>query len=152
MMDDKEYAIASGMMLIGDDAGPESIAGIMGGAASGCSEETVNVFVESAFWDPIEIAHTGRKLKINSDARYRFERGVDPEFSPVGLDHAVRMILDNAGGEASEVVMAGAMPDLADQAARQTAGSHQLRRAKANPDADAAARADPAAHDCSLGI
>jgi phenylalanyl-tRNA synthetase beta chain len=110
-LDDKEYGLQPGMMLIGDDNGPESIAGIMGGAASGCSAETVNVFVESAFWDPIEIAHTGRKLKINSDARYRFERGVDPEFSPIGLDHAVRMIIDHAGGEASEMVVAGEIPD-----------------------------------------
>ncbi len=110
-LDDKEYALHSGMMLIADDEGPESIAGIMGGAATGCTDETVNVFVESAYWDPIEIAHTGRKLKINSDARYRFERGVDPEFTPVGLDHAVKMILDHAGGEASEPVVAGQMPD-----------------------------------------
>ncbi len=112
-LDDKEYGFAPGMMLISDDAGVESIAGIMGGAASGCSDETVNVFVESAYWDPVEIAHTGRKLKINSDARYRFERGVDPEFTPVGLDHATQMILDHAGGEASEVVAAGAIPDHA---------------------------------------
>ncbi len=112
-LDDKEYTLEAGMMAISDDAGVESIAGIMGGEPSGCSEETVNVFIESAFWDPIEIAHTGRKLKINSDARYRFERGVDPEFTPVGLEHATRMILDHAGGEASEVVMAGAMPDHA---------------------------------------
>lgn len=110
-LDDKEYTLEAGMMAISDDAGVESIAGIMGGEPSGCSEETVNVFVESAFWDPIEIAHTGRKLKINSDARYRFERGVDPEFTPVGLEHATRMILDHAGGEASEVVVAGAVPD-----------------------------------------
>ena len=110
-LDDKEYTFQEGMMIIGDDNGPESIAGVMGGLASGCTEDTVNVFVESAYWDPIEIAHTGRKLKINSDARYRFERGVDPDFTPVGLEHATRMIMDIAGGEASEVVVAGALPD-----------------------------------------
>ncbi len=110
-LDDKEYTLQPGMMAISDDNGVESIAGIMGGTPSGCSDDTVNVFLESAFWDPIEIAHTGRKLKINSDARYRFERGVDPEFTPVGLEHATRMILDHAGGEASEVVVAGAVPD-----------------------------------------
>ena len=110
-LDDKEYSFQPGMMVISDDNGPESIAGIMGGAHSGCSEGTVNVFLESAYWNPIEIAHTGRKLKINSDARYRFERGVDPEFTPVGLEHATRMILDHAGGEASEVMVAGTIPD-----------------------------------------
>ena len=110
-LDDKEYTFEAGMMAISDDAGVESIAGIMGGAPSGCSDDTVNVFLESAYWDPIEIAHAGRKLKINSDARYRFERGVDPEFTPVGLEHATRMILDHAGGEASEVVVAGSVPD-----------------------------------------
>ncbi len=112
-LDDKEYRFQPGMMIIGDDNGPESIAGIMGGAPSGVTEETVNVFLESAYWNPIETAHTGRKLKINSDARYRFERGVDPDWTPVGLDHATRMILDHAGGEASEVVTAGAVPDHA---------------------------------------
>ena len=110
-LDDKEYTFDAGMMVISDENGAESIAGIMGGAETGCTEETVNVFVESAYWDPITIAQAGRKLKINSDARYRFERGVDPAFTPVGLDHAVRMILDHAGGEASEMIVAGAVPD-----------------------------------------
>lgn len=111
-LDDKTYVLQPGMMAISDDEGPESIAGIMGGAATGCTDETVNVFVESAYWDPIQIAMTGRALKINSDARYRFERGVDPAFTPEGLEHAVRMIVDHAGGEASEVIMAGAVPDV----------------------------------------
>ncbi|MEM7489724.1 MAG: phenylalanine--tRNA ligase subunit beta, partial [Pseudomonadota bacterium] len=70
-----------------------------------------NVIVESAYWDPVQIALTGRALKINSDARYRFERGVDPAFTPDGLDHAVRMILDHAGGEPSTLHVAGAVPD-----------------------------------------
>jgi len=111
-LDDKTYSFQPGMMLISDDAGPESIAGIMGGAASGCSDETVNVFVESAYWDPVQIATTGRALKINSDARYRFERGIDPAFTLDGLEMAVRMIVDIAGGEASAVVVAGAVPDV----------------------------------------
>ncbi len=110
-LDDKEYTFQSGQMVISDDNGPESIAGIMGGAETGCTEETVNVFVESAYWDPIQIAYAGRALKINSDARYRFERGVDPAFTPEGLEHAVRMIVDHAGGEASEMIVAGAVPD-----------------------------------------
>ncbi|MFV2053912.1 phenylalanine--tRNA ligase subunit beta [Aliiroseovarius sp. YM-037] len=110
-LDDKEYMFEAGHMVISDDEGPESIAGIMGGLATGCTEDTVNVFVESAYWDPVQIAHTGRALKINSDARYRFERGVDPAFTPEGLEHAVRMIVDNAGGEASQLIQAGAVPD-----------------------------------------
>ncbi len=110
-LDDKEYTFQSGQMVISDDNGPESIAGIMGGAETGCTEETVNVFVESAYWDPIQIAYAGRALKINSDARYRFERGVDPAFTPEGLEYAVRMIVDHAGGEASQMIVAGAVPD-----------------------------------------
>uniref|UniRef100_UPI002FD9B415 phenylalanine--tRNA ligase subunit beta n=1 Tax=Yoonia sp. TaxID=2212373 RepID=UPI002FD9B415 len=112
-LDDKEYRLAAGQMVISDDNGPESIAGIMGGDHTGCTEATVNVFVESAYWDPVQIAYAGRALKINSDARYRFERGVDPAFTPEGLEHAVRMIVDHAGGEVSELIMAGAVPDTA---------------------------------------
>ena len=111
-LDDKEYTLQAGMMVISDDNGVESIAGVMGGADTGCDEKTVNVFVESAYWTPIQIAMTGRKLKINSDARYRFERGVDPVFTPVGCDLATQMILDIAGGEASEMIVAGAVPDV----------------------------------------
>ena len=111
-LDDNEYTMSEGMMVISDDTGVESIAGVMGGLDTGCDENTVNVFVESAYWTPIQIAMTGRKLKINSDARYRFERGVDPVFTPVGLDQAVQMILDIAGGEASEMIVAGAVPDV----------------------------------------
>ena len=111
-LDEKEYTLQAGQMVISDDNGPESIAGIMGGMDTGCTDETVNVFVESAFWDTVQIAYAGRALKINSDARYRFERGVDPAFTADGLEHAVRMIVDNAGGEASEVVVAGKVPDV----------------------------------------
>ncbi len=110
-LDDNDYALAPGMMVISDDDGPESIAGVMGGAHSGCTENTVNVFLESAYWDPITIAATGRKLKINSDAKYRFERGVDPEYTRSGLEAATQMVLDICGGEASEVVEAGAVTD-----------------------------------------
>ncbi|MDA0720730.1 MAG: phenylalanine--tRNA ligase subunit beta [Proteobacteria bacterium] len=110
-LDDKTYTLQDGQIAISDDHGVESIAGIMGGDATGCTDETVNVFVESAYWDPVQIAYTGRALKINSDARYRFERGIDPAFTPEGLEHAVRMIVDHAGGEASELIIAGAVPD-----------------------------------------
>lgn len=110
-LDEKEYTLDAGMMTISDANGPESIAGVMGGLDTGCTDETVNVFVESAYWDPIMTAITGRKLKINSDARYRFERGVDPAFTPDGVDLATKMILELCGGEASEVVIAGKVPD-----------------------------------------
>lgn len=112
-LDDKTYTLQAGQMVISDDNGPESIAGIMGGLDTGCTEDTVNVFVESAYWDPVQIAYTGRALKINSDARYRFERGVDPSFTLEGLERAVRMIVDTAGGEASDVIMAGKVPNTA---------------------------------------
>ena len=79
----------------------------MGGEASGCTEETTDVFVEAACWDHVHIAAAGRALKINSDARYRNERGIDPAFNLPGLEAATQMILDICGGEASEVVQAG---------------------------------------------
>jgi len=112
-LDDKIYTFEAGQMMISDENGAQSIAGIMGGADTGCTEETVNVLVESAYWNPVQIAYTGRALQINSDARYRFERGVDPEFTPEGLECAVRMIVDNAGGEASELIQAGKVPNYA---------------------------------------
>ena len=107
-LDGKTYEARPGHVLISDDRGPESLAGIMGGEDTGCTEETVDVFLESAWWDPVRIAHTGRDLKIHSDARYRFERGVDPDYTLPGLEAATRMILDLCGGEASDVVEAGA--------------------------------------------
>jgi phenylalanyl-tRNA synthetase beta chain len=110
-LDEKEYTFQEGMTLISDDNGVESIGGVMGGMASGVTEETVNVFIEAAYFDTVRTAYTGRALKINSDARYRFERGIDPEWTPYGIEHATQMILDHAGGEASDVVMAGKVPD-----------------------------------------
>ena len=110
-LDGKTYTLAPGQMAISDANGVESLAGIMGGAHSGCTEATVNVFLESAWWDPITIAATGRALKINSDARYRFERGVDPAFTLPGLDLATQMVLDLCGGEASALAQDGAPVD-----------------------------------------
>ena len=109
-LDEKEYRMPEGVMVISDDSGVESIAGIMGGMPTGCTEETVNVFLESAWWDPITIARAGRALKINSDARYRFERGVDPAFTEPGLEAATAMVLELCGGEPSQVVADGAAP------------------------------------------
>jgi phenylalanyl-tRNA synthetase beta chain len=106
-LDGKTYALDESMCVIADEQGPESLAGIMGGEASGCSEATTDVLIESALWDEINIAHTGRKLNINSDARYRFERGVDPAFMIPGLELATRMVLDLCGGTPSAVTSVG---------------------------------------------
>ena len=112
-LDDKEYTFTPDMTLISDDNGVESIGGVMGGQRTGCTPETVNVFVEAAYFDPVRTAYTGRGLKINSDARYRFERGIDPSFTPIGLDMACAMIAEHAGGEISSRVQSGEVPDTA---------------------------------------
>jgi len=112
-LDNKTYTLDSSMTVIADDNGPEAIAGIIGGIPSSCTNETVNVFLESAWFDPLRTAATGRKLGVTSDARYRFERGVDPAFTPVGAEIATRMILELCGGAASHVVTAGAVPNTA---------------------------------------
>ncbi|MDB3911374.1 phenylalanine--tRNA ligase subunit beta [Paracoccaceae bacterium] len=112
-LDDKDYTLAEGMTVISDADGVESLGGIMGGVHSGCTDETVNVFLEGAYFDPVRTAYTGRALKINSDARYRFERGIDASWTPAGIEAATQMILDLCGGIASEVVIAGAQPDHA---------------------------------------
>ena len=106
-LDGKCYELDETMCVIADEQGVVSLAGIMGGAATGCSHETTDVLIESALWDAANIAHTGRKLGINSDARYRFERGVDPAFMLPGLDLAGAMVLDLCGGAPSEVTVAG---------------------------------------------
>jgi len=84
-LDGKDYAFDGSETVVCDQNGPESIGGVMGGLRTGCTEETVNVFVEAAWFDPVRTARTGRRLKINSDARYRFERGVDPAFTAPGI-------------------------------------------------------------------
>ena len=106
-LDGKTYTLDEAVCVIADEKGVESLSGIMGGEATGCSETTTNVLVESALWDEFNIAQTGRKLGINSDARYRFERGVDPAFMLPGLELATQMLLDLCGGEASEIIVAG---------------------------------------------
>ncbi|UJX46469.1 phenylalanine--tRNA ligase subunit beta [Xanthobacter sp. YC-JY1] len=112
-LDGKTYTLDESMCVIADDKGVESLAGIMGGEDSGCDESTTDVVVESALWDAINIAQTGRKLGINSDARFRFERGVDPAFTVPGLDLATHLVLELCGGEPSEMVLAGTVPDTA---------------------------------------
>jgi phenylalanyl-tRNA synthetase beta chain len=106
-LDGKTYTLDNAMCVIADDRGVESLAGIMGGEASGCDESTTDVLIESALWEPINIAQTGRKLGINSDARYRFERGVDPNFMLPGLELATQMVMELCGGTPSEPIVAG---------------------------------------------
>ena len=106
-LDGKTYALDQAMCVIADEKGVESLAGIMGGEATGCTETTTDVLIESALWDAFNIAQTGRKLGVNSDARYRFERGVDPNFMLPGLELATQMVLDLCGGTPSEIVVAG---------------------------------------------
>ena len=101
------------MVVIADDNGVESLAGRDGRRGTGCDEATTDVLIECALFDPAHIAQTGRKLGIVSDARYRFERGVDPEFTVPGLELATRLVLDLCGGEASEISVAGALPEAA---------------------------------------
>jgi len=110
-LDEKEYTFDGSEVLIADGNGAESIGGVMGGLRSGCTPDTVNVFVEAAYFEPLGIAATGRRHKITSDARYRNERGIDPAFTQPGMELATRLILDLCGGDASELVVAGAVPD-----------------------------------------
>ncbi|OAI24018.1 phenylalanine--tRNA ligase subunit beta [Methylosinus sp. R-45379] len=106
-LDGKTYRLDADMVVIADDKGPESLAGVMGGEHSGCSDDTTDVLIETALWDPANIAHTGRKLGISTDARYRFERGVDPAFALPGLELATKLVLEFCGGEASDVAICG---------------------------------------------
>src|SRR5712691_2395328 len=106
-LDDKTYTLDDTMCVIADETGVESLAGIMGGEATGCSATTTDVLIESALWVPENIAQTGRKLGINSDARYRFERGVDPNFMVPGLELATQMVIELCGGTPSEITVAG---------------------------------------------
>ena len=109
-LDGKTYPAGPEICVIGDASGAIGLGGVMGGASTGCSETTTDVFVESAWFDPIRIAQTGRTLGIASDAQYRFARGVDPESLLPGLELATRLILDICGGEASEAVLVGQAP------------------------------------------
>lgn len=110
-LDGAEYALDDQMCVIADNSGPLGLGGVMGGEASGCSEATVDVFVEAALFDPVRTSSTGRKLSLNSDARYRFERGIDPLFTIPGMEQATALILELCGGEPSELVIAGHVPD-----------------------------------------
>ena len=106
-LDGRTYTLDPSVCVIADDHGVELLAGIMGGEASGCDENTTEVLIELALWNEINIAQTGRKLGINSDARYRFERGVDPAFMVPGLEMATRLVMELCGGSPSENVVVG---------------------------------------------
>ena len=106
-LDGRSYTLDETMCVIADDSCAVGVGGIIGGEATGCTEDTVNVFVECAWFEPEAIAATGRKLGIVSDARYRFERTVDPESVLPGIEFATRLITELCGGVAHEVVVAG---------------------------------------------
>ena len=106
----KTYTLTSAMTVIADDAHVHDIAGVMGGAASGVSAATTDVVIECAWFDPDSIARTGQALLLTSDARQRFERGVDPAFLDAGLALATRLVLEHCGGTPSAVTRAGTPP------------------------------------------
>lgn len=109
-LDGKTYEVDETMCVIADDNGVLGFGGVMGGEETGCTDETTSVFIECALFDPLRTARTGRKTGIHSDARYRFERGVDPAFVIPGLEMATRLILDICGGTPSDIELAGAIP------------------------------------------
>ncbi len=109
-LNDKEYVLDETMTVIADDNGAHDIGGIMGGADTGSEESTTEVLIECAYFDPASIAKTGQKLMLTSDARQRFERGVDPEFLNDGLDIATALVLELCGGKASDITRAGTPP------------------------------------------
>jgi phenylalanyl-tRNA synthetase beta chain len=109
-LDGKTYEVDGDMCVIADDRAVLGLGGVMGGEETGATLATTNVFIESAYFDPKRTARTGRKLGIQSDARYRFERGVDPDFVVPGLELATQMVLDVCGGEPSKVTIAGKPP------------------------------------------
>jgi phenylalanyl-tRNA synthetase beta chain len=110
-LDGKEYTLDSEMTVIADDQHPEALAGVIGGENTGVSATTVNVMLETAYFNPVRTAMTGRKLNLTSDARFRFERGVDPAFLEDGTEIASQLILDLCGGTASEIIRVGFEPN-----------------------------------------
>ncbi|MDB5671734.1 MAG: phenylalanine--tRNA ligase subunit beta [Alphaproteobacteria bacterium] len=122
----KSYALDPTMTVIADDGGVHDIGGIMGGEHSGVTETTTDILIECAYFDPESIARTGQKLGLTSDARARFERGVDPAFLETGIKLATQLAIDLAGGEASEIVRAGTPPADARNVAYRPARAREL--------------------------
>ncbi len=112
-LNDKSYDLEDGMTVVCDESGVLGLGGIIGGASTGVSESTVNVYLEAAYFDPVRTAKTGQRLQIDSDARYRFERGIDPAFTQTGAELATKMIIELCGGAASELSIAGSVPNTA---------------------------------------
>jgi phenylalanyl-tRNA synthetase beta chain len=112
----RDYTVTPEDCVIADAAGVQSLAGVIGGEVTGCDEATTSVFLECALFDPVRVALSGRRHQIASDARYRFERAIDPSLLPAAVEAATRMVLDLCGGEAGEVVAAGAEPPWQRQA------------------------------------
>lgn len=110
-LDGKTYSNLAEMCVIADDSGAIGLGGVMGGETTGCSIDTVDVFIESAYFDANRTARTGRATGIISDARFRNERGIDPKSCVDGIELATKLILDACGGEPSEIVLAGKVPD-----------------------------------------
>ncbi|MBJ7447576.1 MAG: phenylalanine--tRNA ligase subunit beta [Brevundimonas sp.] len=135
-LDGKTYALAPEMCVIADAAGerPIGLGGVMGGESTGCSDDTTDVFLESAWFDPITTAQTGRTLTISSDAQYRFARGVDTASVKPGLELATRLILDLCGGEPSDVIVAGQAPALPGPVAFDPARVERLTGLSLNED------------------
>jgi len=158
-LNDREYELDPEITAIADAAGVQSLGGVIGGEPTGCTEATTEVFVEAALFDPIRTAATGRRLEIISDARYRFERGLDPAFVGPGLEIATRLILELCGGEASDVVVAGAVPDwhreyrLRPERLSGLGGLHvPSAESRAILEALGCTIAEPADHDGSLRV
>lgn len=111
-LNDKVYELDDGMTVVCDDSGVIALGGVIGGTSTAVDANTKNVYLEVAYFDPVRTAMTGQKLQIDSDARYRFERGIDPGFTSRGAEIATQLILELCGGEASEIFVAGAAPEL----------------------------------------
>jgi phenylalanyl-tRNA synthetase beta chain len=109
-LNDKAYELDDQMTVVCDDSGVLALGGVIGGVPSSVGEATKSVYLEVAYFDPVRTATTGQKLQADSDARYRFERGIDPDFTATGAEIATKMIIDLCGGEASDIFVAGAAP------------------------------------------
>ena len=125
-LDGGTHVLDPEMTVIADDAGAQGLGGVVGGTGTACGPETCNVVFEAAYFDPLRTAATGRRLNIPSDARFRFERGIDPAFAIDGMEAASRMILEICGGEVSHLAVAGAAPDVSRVIPLRTARTREL--------------------------